>query len=318
MKKPINYLGIISFLLCVSGFIYFLYLYSHPKQGQLLAIHTRENSSEYMYEHLDSHSVNSKLLKLAPGEQALVDSLDKSSLAKWLYDSRVSAYKADSDDLVRTLDFMTLTMLLGIFILFYRPNEIEIPIVRIKLPDKLFYLVIPIVILYLFFQLALVMNATIDARIMLEIVTDHIETVGNQRVSYYYSNARTLVDQGLIDSWCTWYYDIFHGGRNGHLHQGNASFMLFGFFGSLWGLCQAICLNLISSYYKSYKRLYLSGPLVLLSIFLFFGWAQNTIAWYPHCADLLCWIWGIATIGVGLWETYAYFFSPQETISAKQ
>ncbi|MGV3612063.1 MAG: hypothetical protein ACO1N0_13985 [Fluviicola sp.] len=267
-----------------------------------------------MYEHLESKIPNNNLRDLQPGEQKLIDTLDKSSLAKWLYDSRISAYKADSADLVRTLDFMTITMLLGIFILFYRPHEIEIPIVRIKLPDKLFYLVIPIVVLYLFFQLGLVMNATIDTRIILEIMTDHIETIDSKRVSYYYSNARTLVDQGLVDSWCTWYYDIFEGGRNGHLHQNNAKVMLFGFFGSLWGLSQAICLNLISSYYRTYKRLYLCGPLMLFSAFLFFGWAHNTLAWYPYCADLLCWIWGIATAGVGLWGIYTWFSPPQEIV----
>ncbi len=307
MKKTINYLGITNFLLCFSSFIFFLFVWNNRLKDPVYAANEDSNPSTYEQTPLNRFQLNNRFRELHPGEQILIDSMDRSSLASSLYESRKSAYQADSDDLVKTLDFMTIIMLLGVFILFYKPHEIEIPIIHIKLPDKLFYLVIPIVILYLFFQLALVMNATIDSRMVLETMADHMETIGNKRVSYYYSDARTLVDQGLVDSWCTWYYDVFEGGRNGKLHQNNAKFMLFGFFGTLWGLSQAICLNLISSYYQSYKRVYFSGPLVLFSIFLFFGWSWNTLAWYPHCADLLVWIWGISALGVGLWELYTWF-----------
>jgi hypothetical protein len=306
MNKPHNYFRIAGFAVFLSGFVWFLIVWCFPGSfEQKSAREVRTYPAVFMEEHIHDFTAPDTIRPLLREKQEWLDTINGRDLVQDIYKSRTDFYTTANGNLMMVLDLLLVSMLLGVFILFYRPKELEIPLVKITLPDKLFYLVIPVGIVYLFFRLGLAMNAAIDSRLVLEAMTDHMETLDGTRISYYYSNARTLVDQGLVDAWCTWYYDIFEGGRKGELHQKNASWMLFGCFGTMWGLSQAVCLNLISAYHKEYKRTWLSVLLMLFSVSVFFGWATGTMAWYPHSADLLAWIWGVSALGTGLWELYA-------------
>jgi hypothetical protein len=221
-----------------------------------------------------------------------------------LYENRSLQYQSASESMRHILEVLLVILVISLFILFFQPKEVEVPIVSFTLPDKLFYIVIPVAIVYLYFQLGLSMNASIDSRMVLEIMTDEIERADTMRVAYYYSNARTLVDGGLIDSWCAWHYDVFNGGRMGPLHQVNAFGILFLWFGTFLGLLFSVCLLLISVFHEKYQNRILSNLLFLVAIGGFFMWSMSMMAWYQHAAFLIAWMWGAALLSLIAWQRF--------------
>jgi hypothetical protein len=248
------------------------------------------------------------LLKILPGDTTRI-----SNLIEDIYARRLSQYETFTGKMNRILDVLLVMLVVSLFILFYQPTEVEVPIVKFILPDKLFYVIVPLAIVYLYFQLGLTLNAAIDSRLVLETMTDNMEIIGSERVSYYHSNARTLVDQGLIDSWCTWHYNIFKGGRMQSLHEKNAFGILFFWFGTFLGLILATCQILISVYYEKYNNRILSIILNIAANWGFLIWSLSLIAWYQHSAFLVSWMWGVSLLSIFFWNNYGKKFAEQLT-----
>jgi hypothetical protein len=148
-------------------------------------------------------------------------------------------------------------------------------------------------------------------------MSDNRETVLPDRVSYYYSDARTLVDQGFVDAWCTWHYDIFEGGRQESHHGRNAAAVLFGFFGIFLGLTIGNCLALISSYFERFRNLVLCILLIVAGAYqTFFKWTQSMLSWYPHSGVFFSCMWGAALTALLLWMLFGR--SIANTIAARR
>ncbi|MCW3071204.1 MAG: hypothetical protein JWO44_1094 [Bacteroidetes bacterium] len=316
--KISNYIGNINLLVCIICFLLsfaFASCYYYNLQTKYAGNEVEKNPQDFLNKKFGNFLVKEEPLQLLiPAKQSFLEtsSTDTSQireLIKGIYSNRETAYRSSADGLITVLYMLMVLVVIGLFILFYKPKELEVPLINITIPDKLFYVVIPIVIVYLFFQLGLKMSAAIDSRLVLESMTDSIETIGSQRVSYYHSNARTFVDQGLVDAWCTWYYNIFQGGRNPGLHQWNAFGLLFCFFGTFVGLTQAACLNLISAYHAAYKNRILSITLVIVAYISFVMWSFSLAAWYQHSAFLIAWIWGATVVSVFLWNRYGEMYA---------
>jgi len=242
-------------------------------------------------------------LELDSTKTKVTSDSDKVNLLKaHLYQNREASYQSLKTSLVSNMGLMLVLLVLGLYILFYKPKEIHVPIVNLILPDKLFYVVIPFAILYMMFQFQLTLNAAIDTRLILETMADDLEQIGNGQVSYYYSNARNLVDQGLIDTWCTWYYNIFDGGTHANTHQSIAFLVLFGFYGVFFGLIFATCLNLIMSYSKANYNKTLAFLLIFTALINVVIWSLSLVAWFNHAALFMAWIWLVALIAVFIWN----------------
>ncbi|ASS49264.1 MAG: hypothetical protein A3D31_03940 [Candidatus Fluviicola riflensis] len=137
---------------------------------------------------------------------------------------------------------------------------------------------------------------------ILETMTDDLEHIGGYQVEYYYSNARNLVDHGFIDTWCTYYYDVFSDGINVGSHEKVSFLVLFGFYGVFFGLTFATCLNLIVTYSKANYNKTLSLFLLFTAVVTILTWSFGLIAWYHHAALLMTWIWLVALIAVFIWN----------------
>lgn len=219
-----------------------------------------------------------------------------------LYQKREGAYQSQKTSLVTNLSLMLVLLVLGMYVLFYKPTQLHIPIVNLDLPDKLFYVVIPMAIAYSMFQFQLTLNAAIDSRMILELMTDDLEHIGTYQVTYFHSNARNLVDQGLIDTWCTYYYKIFDEGMHKGSHQSISFLVLFGFYGVFFGLIFATCLNIIVTYAKANYNKILSAFLLFNAVLTILTWSFGIIAWYNHTALFMTWIWLVALIAVYIWN----------------
>lgn len=291
---------LISYLLCLGVFAYTLFIFLNPKE---------ETAKEFIskrYGTFLASPAGQASIKVAPSKDD-----EAGKLISQIYSSREEAYHSTSEKLSNVLFSLVVLTVVGIFILFFKPELLEIPVIKLALPDKLFFIIIPIVIVYFWIRLGLLMNASIDSRLVLESMTDTIETIGPHRVSYYHSNSRTLVDQGFVDTWCTYYYDVFDGGANKDRHFENARIVLFGFFGTFWGLTLATCFCLVTTFYEIHRNALLSILLISFSGFMLAGWTINMIAWYPHFAGLAVWTWGVALIAVLLWNIFGRKYAEQ-------
>lgn len=234
------------------------------------------------------------------------------ALMSTLYENRQSTYQTNKSDLKTVLIWLFFGLLLAARIIFTKPLEIDIPIVNFKIPISLFYVFMPVVFIYLWVQFGLHLTAAIDSRMVLEQLTDQIEVVDGKAVSYYFSNARTFVDQGYVDFWCTYFYNVFKGGVNNEIHNRVAFSGLFIIYGSIMGVIHAVCLLLTVFNQNSKLRVLLNvlvlGTLTFCSYLL--------VTWYQHAAFLIAWIWGVALICLVVW--YVMSSEPAEDESTIQ
>jgi hypothetical protein len=297
-------IGLFLCLFLVAGSFSFslIYHFGGETLRKKFTMESRDQSySENKFGYFLTNTIEEKD-KIRPPVLDSVQQLKAIGLKEQLYEKREGAYASQKTSLVANLSLMLVLLVLGMYVLFYKPVQLHIPIVNLDLPDKLFYVVIPMAIAYVMFQFQLTLNAAIDSRMILESMTDDLELIDGYQVDYYYSNARNLVDQGLIDTWCTYYYNVFEGGTNQGSHSKIAFLVLFGFYGVFFGLTFATCLNLIVTYAKINYNKTLSFFLLFTAVVTILTWSFGLIAWYHHSALLMSWIWLVALIAVYIWN----------------
>lgn len=247
---------------------------------------------------------------------AMNDSTYASNLLQSSFNGRKANYEKSAGNLRIISEILLVLSVIALLILFFRPKELSMPIIHVKIPDVLLYLFVPAGICYFWYQFSLTFNAAHDSRLVLELMTDHQETFGNQRLHYYYSNARNLVDQGIIDTWCTYYYDIFEGGVNGASHQGYGRGVLFSIYGVFWGLMHAVTFILLFYFYELKKKVKLIWLLWWTVTSTLIIATYGFIEWYPHSALLFSSVWAIALTSIFFWSYFG--LRKADELEAKQ
>lgn len=222
---------------------------------------------------------------------------------KIIYNHRYEHYQNTNKSMSNILQLMAALMLIGLLILFYRPKYLKIPILNIEMPRSLMYLSASIGLVYLWLQFGLTLNAGIDSRLALHFMTLLRENIGDFEVAYVFSDTNTLLDRGVVDAWCTYYYDVMAKGLNGESHAILSFFGLFVIYGTLWGVIHATCFILLITYYEI-KKAWIILLLLIIAVALFFISDYSFFDEFKHATLLLSWTWGIASTCLILW----YFF----------
>lgn len=222
---------------------------------------------------------------------------------KELFPSRLADYKEDLGKMANLQQYMMIFLVIGLLMLFYRPKVIKIPMVGLDIPDTLVFVFVIGGSLYTWANFSLLNMSTLDSRMVLESMTDKIEFSEGQQINHYYSNARVLLDQGLNDAWCTYYYDIFAGGDNPEKHKTNAAFFLFGiyttFLGTLLGTALTLCITLVQR-----RGTFLSYALFSAILFSLASISYQMLQWFKYSGLFYVCIWATATVFMLVWGLF--------------
>ncbi len=222
----------------------------------------------------------------AGNRKAIIDSF---------FASRLSDYLQDQEKLSDFLSTLSILMMFGLLLLYYNPAEVNLPFLSTPLPHNLVCLVIVGGLIYYWVNFALLMMAAIDSRMVLEFAIDSMEASFKTPINHYYSQSRILLDQGFIDPWCTYYYDIFKSGFDHGKHLKNSRFFLFfiyvPFLGSVVGTSIAVALNLFKR-----KPNILSLSIVVTACATISATSNGMLNWYKHAAFFYAGIWAFAAV----------------------
>lgn len=239
--------------------------------------------------------------------QPMLDSLkDNSELKKidWLYSQRLSNYEKNISSLNSTLEGVIVLGVLGLLVLFYRPDGIPVPFISLTIPQNLIYLFVIFGSVYLWSHLGLLTNAAIDSRLVLHVMTERIENFSDAHINYLFSNSHVLVDSGFIDNWTSFFYDIFHRNTN----KGDSStyilgiFGLYGVYGTFFGLFYAVSFGTAIDFIK--RKSQGRGLAYVIFGFALLVFVIANIAWgtkFAHTLTFAGWYWFVAGVCLILW-----------------
>jgi hypothetical protein len=221
---------------------------------------------------------------------------------KLVFDHRLEKYRKTSDQVSGTLVNMVILVGLGILLLFYQPGEIDVPFMKLKVPEGITFLFVIFGCLYLWQNFGLLMNDAITARESLGEL-EKMNTTNGIKLQSLYTASRDLGDNAILDNWCGFFFNIFDQERTVPFLRTFEGLGLFGIFGVLFGLVYAVCfaaiveLSDIASAGHSLLLLLLLFALALM-VFANVVWVSKHFYAYYFSA----WYWLVAAVALGLWH----------------
>ncbi len=240
--------------------------------------------------------------------QSDLDSLNSNAQLnnlRWLYGQRISNYEKNLSSLNSTLQSIIILGVLGLLTLFYRPEGIPVPFISLQIPQNMIYIFVIVGGVYLWSHLGLLMNAAIDSRLTLHVMTEYLENFSDYHTNYLYSNTHVLVDSGFLDNWCSFFYDIFH--RN-PVKSDTATYWLgivglYGVYGILFGVFYAVVFAVAIDFLKRKKTG--KGLKYVLLVFTVLLLILDNVAWaykFSHTMTFGGWYWCVAGLGLIIWK----------------
>lgn len=218
-----------------------------------------------------------------------------------LFAERKSDYDTALSRLTVNHQFTAVFLVLGLMILIYRPKNIRVPLVGTDIPESLVYVFTLFGTIYLWSNLGLLLISTIDSRLVLENLSDLIDQeMGG--VSYYYSGSRTLLDQGFVDTWTTYYFDIFKDSPSYDCkeHRKTAGFMLFTVYAPMYGTALAASLG-ISFRAVREKFSVLVWLALAFNLLMLIGGTVQILHRINYANDFFAWVWLSCGGALTLW-----------------
>jgi hypothetical protein len=226
---------------------------------------------------------------------------------KLVFDHRLEKYRKTSDQVSGTLVNMVILVALGILLLFYRPGEIDVPFMKLKVPEGITFLFVIFGCLYLWQNFGLLMNDAITTRISLGEL-EKMQTTNGIKLQSLYTASSDLGDNAILDNWCGYFFDIFSQKQTVSLRtfQMLSLFQmlgLFGIFGVLFGLVYAVCFASIielSDIVSAGRSL-----LLLLLLFALALMVSANVIWvnkHPYAYYFSAWYWLVAAVALWLWH----------------
>ena len=303
-KEPAKKMRAIGFWLSFSLVLGFLCLAVIPNSftGTSPVAKVEGNYENFLrYSPEEGSDSQPDTLKLKDSYDAF-DGETPESFVKELYAKRYADYLKNNNKMSGLIQLLAALVALGILLLIYQPSSLEVPGIKISVPDTLLYIFISIGLVYVWLQFGLTLNSGIDSRLTLQSLNSLLESFNEFSITYEYSDNNTLVDKGVLDTWFSFYHDAFAGGSNDIAHQVLGCLGMFLIYGTFWGLAHAICFILISTLHEKKKGG--AATIVLYTIaFLLFALADISFIWeFRYALLLMAWNWGVVVITMFMWN----------------
>lgn len=228
----------------------------------------------------------------------------KQEILMRLIDERKQDYITNNENLTLLTQLLTAFLVLGALILFYNPNEFQMPFIEVRIPATLFHLFIAFGMVYLWIQFGLALNTGVDGRLALNFLIKDAEHFDSHTVSASFSEVHTLIDKGIIDAWCQWYYRIFDTKTHGSFHDIVSWIGLYIVYGGFWGAIHATAIMLSTTIYEK-KRNQPGGKLLLIlfiiTLLLLAVASVTFVVEFKHASRLIGVTWLIATCILIYW-----------------
>ncbi len=221
------------------------------------------------------------------------DPAKREAIIKDFFDTRLADYQEDRAKLSVFLKTLSVLVIFGWLLLYYDPQEVTLPFLSTAIPQKLVALVIVLAMAYFWVNFGLLMMSTIDSRMVLEFAVDHMEASLNSPINHYYSKSRVLLDQGFIDPWCTYYYDVFKSGFDQAKHHKQGMFFLFMIYAPLLGLVVGVAVTVALNLLVQRPNL-LTLALLAIVCFIISASSAGMVGWYEHSAFFYAGVWLVA------------------------
>ncbi|GAB5416643.1 MAG: hypothetical protein Crog4KO_21310 [Crocinitomicaceae bacterium] len=223
-----------------------------------------------------------------------------------LIDVRKENYTSNNENLNLLTQLLVAFLVLGALILFYDPDEFQMPFIEVTIPATLFHIFIAFGMVYLWIQFGLSLNTGVDGRLSLHYLIQEYETSAGSNLSPAFSEVHTLIDKGIIDAWCHWYYHVFDMRTHGTFHDIISWMGLYIVYGGFWGAIHAIAIMLSTTIYEK-KRNKRGGKLLLtlfiLTMVLLVAAGVTFIVEFPHASRLISVTWIFAAVILVYWVT---------------
>lgn len=249
-------------------------------------------------------------------------SLDENEIKRIerLIDVRKADYISNNENLNLLTQLLVAFLILGALILFYDPDEFQMPFIEVTIPATLFHLFIAFGMVYLWVQFGLALNTGVDGRLSLNQLILEYENSGGSRINSSFSEIHTLIDKGIIDAWCHWYYHVFDSRSHGTFHDVISWIGLYVVYGGFWGAIHAVALMLSTTIYEK-KRNKRGGKLLLLlfilTTLLLVAAGVTFIVEFPHASRLIAATWLIATFILIYWIKWGRQISAPNSDASK-
>ncbi|MCR9172352.1 MAG: hypothetical protein NXI10_07680 [bacterium] len=243
---------------------------------------------EYQSNEVDNHVYS----------EAQVEQLER------LIEVRKADYISNNENLNLLTQLLVAFLILGALILFYDPEEFQMPFIEVTIPATLFHLFIAFGMVYLWVQFGLSLNTGVDGRLSLNQLITEYELAKGVNINPSFSEIHTLIDKGIIDAWCHWYYHVFDMRSHGPFHDVISWIGLYVVYGGFWGAIHAVAIMLSTTIYEK-KKDNTGGKLLLilfiLTMLLLVAAGITFIVEFPHASRLISVSWIIATFILIYW-----------------
>ncbi len=281
-----NHVIILCFLACLGFFVTFLF-----------DIAKKENSAD-------------KFKKtFIPTTQLDTDSPDsRYQFVKWVFEKRLDNYYNNIITMNRSLLNIVIFTMIGILLIFYRPNGINIPFISFKIPEGLIYFIVVFGGLYSWSNFGLEFNSAIGSRVYLHetltiLTPDKLFTNKN----YNQLPQHILTDNALLDGWCGLFYAYFDEPNlefSEKLVKNTFTILaLLGLYGSLFGLLFGLCLIVPLEFgVQNQDSWVFSGLLILFTLILLLVTNIFWVFLHPYSALGFSYVWLITCAFIFFWE----------------
>jgi hypothetical protein len=196
-----------------------------------------------------------------------------------LFDSYYEFYRGKVADLYANMKITLLFCIIGI-VLIRRTGDIEVPAISVKIPVKIFYLIVPACLCYYWLHFGFVLHDCISSRIELVkllqaeyLVTHNISNVNSISFQEYITLTKivSLKDTGLLDTWFMFYYpDLFP--LPDKIHTAKIiPRLVMAMFGSLYGISHGFTLGLPLNWIIRYNTQTGWPRILALTLFVVIG-----------------------------------------------
>jgi hypothetical protein len=251
--------------------------------------------------------------------ELVLDSTDFKQLLDKLIEKRSDNYRKNLEELHELIQLLVAFLILAVLIIFYDPAQVNLPVVNIAIPNRLFHPSIAIGLVYMWMQFGLFMNASIDDRLALTHLIRHVETFDNHHVSYAYSALNNMVDMGLIDIWSHWFYKLFGNSHHNEMHDFLAGCGLFVIYSFFWAMIHATTLILISILYRKTSEKGQSWLVLVLFFIAMILFVMSNFAFlfeFKHSGYLMATMWGMVALIIFVWMRYGKSYVKERKASS--
>ena len=228
------------------------------------------------------------------------------SVDDWKFSSRLEDYKENIESLKSAVLNLIIMSVLGILLLFYSPEGIEVSFIKLTIPESLLFLFVIFGTMYSWAQFGLEFNSAIDSRWVLKIQLEHLYPISVDTEMTQDHPIHLLVDNGLLDNWFSVWHNEFDASIS---KQAGFSYNIFEWigllfiYGVLFGLVFAVGLVAPIEFGKRIKEFSTLSKLFLLLILGML--ISSTYNWAFDLHKFSCyyvvWVWCVCVFFILFW-----------------